>query len=313
MAAVQECLKEVRLGRIRQQETYTIELKRYHDAFIGKQEHFAHRLKKGRVLAYYQSLLKNSYTKQQSPKPSTLRKEAMLLFVSHQIEVTERAMEHLRSATTRMSQYMQCEMAVMRDEHDDLEAAFRVQQSVHNKERARLEAPLKHKMRVQQMVLSHLQSLIQMRQEIRRHSLHYFEKGVVCGDDNVEYDYDTMHHTSDRPSFERHDLNQSLRLVSATFEESFSQLEESPIPREKESMVSLMKQLLELDGTFPTGPEHDEFLEQSLSNVLCIEHLWEDNENNKNDSNTTTIAPVNANRSIMGFGRRPRKARAVAA
>jgi hypothetical protein len=92
----------------------------------------------------------------------------------------------------------------------------------------------------------HLHSLIQMQKEIRGHSLHYLEKGIVCEDNDTDHQ---EQRSRKRSSFDHIDLNQSLSLVSAIFEESFSRLEDSPIPREKESMASIS------GNTFPRGED----------------------------------------------------------
>jgi hypothetical protein len=300
MLSVREMLKEVRLGRKRQPQASALELKSHKQKLEAAQHRFQHRLKKGQVLAFYQAFLKNSFSGQSSirsmPSPSTLRKQAMLLFVSHQREIHERAMTQVKRQTNQLMKYMQCEIAVLKEEQADLEADFFEQNQLHRSEIDRLEDPLKYVTRVQQMVILHLQSLLQMQNEIRRHSLHYLEKGIVGDEDGAEYDHTETaaleSRSRKRSSFENHDLNQSLSLVSATFEESFSKLEASsngsPIPREKESMASITKHLLELDGTFPTEPEHEEYLEQSFSNILSIEHLWETNLPTKDLSTTTT-------------------------
>mmetsp|Transcript_18885 Transcript_18885/g.31224 ORF Transcript_18885/g.31224 Transcript_18885/m.31224 type:complete len:363 (-) Transcript_18885:93-1181(-) len=310
LAAVKECLAEVRMGRMRQTDAYGMELHGYQIKLTAVQQRFAHRLSKGQVLIFYQAFLKQTYGKNGSrnmPSPSTLRKQAMLLFVSHQIELHERAMRQLRTQTQRLVNYMQCELTVLQSEQVDLHTDYRTQKRIHQTDWDRIETPLQQQTYVQQMVLSHIQSLLQMRKEIRRHSLHYYEKGIV-GDDDHDHDQSLnlhQHHNyypsskQHESSFERHDLNQSLSLVSATFEESFSILEQaesssSPLgPKKETSMASLMKQLLELDGTFPTGPEQDEMLEQSLTNMLSIDHLWDSSSSSRD--NTSLLRTTNNN------------------
>ena len=246
IAAVKECLVESRLACVRQAEDFSINLEQQQHRLEILCRTFSYRLSKGKDLKYYQRLMKVCYNAKTMPDPTTLRKQGMLLFVSHNIEIYELAMECLENQTEKLRQYMLAEVSVMEFEQNKVMAGFREKKEIHQNFYDLAEAPLKYRVRVQENVMEHIRSLIQMQQVIRSHSF------LLQNQDSFT-------------SYETHDLKQSLSVVSATFTDSFSKL--SMKGDQPESLVSLMKQLLVLDGTFPTNPENDEFLENSFSST----------------------------------------------
>ena len=153
----------------------------------------------------------------------------------------------------------------------------------------RIEAPLRHAVRVQENAKNHIVSLLHLQQEIRSHSQssqqhhHILFRGNTSAaaaaggascydfDDGDEYqDFDLSPH-SFNSSFATLDLHQSLSLVSSTFVDSFNKLEDSAT--EPTNLATLMKQLLALDGTFPTGPENDDLVESSCSDWSRLEQV----------------------------------------
>ncbi|KAI2507546.1 hypothetical protein MHU86_6839 [Fragilaria crotonensis] len=265
IASAKESLEEMRLNHRCEQESSQASLEQSRNKLQILQETFHRRLHKSNTcdLSYYCSVMRQVHTWKSLPDSITLRKQATMLSASHRIEVLRKAMELLQKQTDSLAQYMRCEIAVMEWEHDDIKADFMEHKRLERVAWERIEAPLRHRVRVQENAMNHILSLLELQQEIRSHSLSSSQHFSLEGESSTK---------SFSNSFATHDLHQSLSVVSSTFVDSFSKLPEGN-GEEPMNMVELMKQLLILDGTFPTEPDDDDLLENSCRDWTRLEQL----------------------------------------
>lgn len=264
IAAVREKLEASREGRRVQRQAYHAEMKSFYFKLKRLRDDFWARIEKGNDLGLYQRVMKEKYDHVRDlPGPTTLRKQVLLIFVSHQIELFERSIAFVSNFREEMRLYMLCEMAVLDDEVFELKKDFMVLKKEQLQEQHRVEAPFKRRLKVQHMAMARIQSLIKMKEEIRSHS--FILNSRPSGGSGAS--------TS---SFEKHDLMKSLSLVSSNFKDSFKKLEAHASPTtERENLAIQLTQLLEIDGTFPgILPEDDEFFQHSMTEMIAIESQW---------------------------------------
>lgn len=241
-------LLEIRHERASQREALAISLEQCRNKEQWLHRCFRERLERKTELSHYFFAIKQVHFSDPHctlPDSTSLRKQGLLTYYSHQIEVMRKAQQECIAQTEKLIQYMRCEIAVVEQEKEDIRNDFIQQKQAQKNGWNRIEAPLKHHVRVQENVINHIQSLLLLQQDIRSHSM-------MVQDD---------HYSSS--SFGTLDFNESLSTVSATFVDSFRKLPDTMVT-EPEKLVELLKQLLLIDGTFQTQPENEEFLEKSF-------------------------------------------------
>jgi hypothetical protein len=105
------------------------------------------------------------------PDSTSLRKQGLLTYCSHQIEVMRKVQQECIAQTDKLIQYMRCEIAVVEQEKEDIRNDFMQQKQAQKNEWNCIEAPLKHQVRVQENAINHIQSLLLLQQDIRSHSM----------------------------------------------------------------------------------------------------------------------------------------------
>ena len=259
ISATKDRLREIRQERASQRESFAASREQGRGSLTPNKlkelrRCFRERLERNTELSHYFFAIKQVHYSDQNctlPDSASLRKQGLLTYCSHQIEVIRKAQELCQLQTEKMAQYMRCEIAVLEQEQEDLRLDFMQQKQAQRKEWNRIEGPLKHTVRVQENAINHIQSLLLLQQDIRSHSM-------LLKDDPYSNN-----------SFGTLDLNQSLSTVSPTFTDSFSKLPDTA-GTQPEKLVELLKQLLLLDGTFPTQPENEEFLDNSFSQLSFV-------------------------------------------
>ena len=274
IAIAKESLKEVRSAKVRQEQLTEANLDQLRNKLEVLRECFHKRLQRKNDLSIYNVIMRQVHTFKSQPDSITFRKQVTMLRISHQMEVLRKAMDELNYQTNSLTAYMKCEITVLQEELDDILSDFVKQKQLKLVDWIAIEDPLKHKCCVQENAMHYLQSLLKLQQEIQHPSPCIQRQRILF---NSTLDNDSIS-SSQNSSIATLDLNQSLSLVSSTFMDSFHKLpkwqKETRDQRQNStSLTDIMKQLLILDGTFPTEPEDDDLLENSSRDWGRLEEL----------------------------------------
>jgi hypothetical protein len=249
---VRSKLNQIRVTRQQQRE----EMKHYIDQATlvldnGRNTFHKYRLGKSKELSHYFSIMKTTQSSQSLPNSRTLRIQSTLLYCYHQIHVMQKAMELIEHQKNVMIRYMQCEMVVLEDEMDEVGMKFQDEKNRYRQHWDLVEHPRLHQLRIQENAMGHIRSLLVLQAKRRYHhsSAGPTSKVPKIGMLPVP---DLKESCLSHLALQRLDWIQRLPTHDSNSE---------PI-----CMIQLLKDLLEIDGTFfPPHTDIDKFLDDSMN------------------------------------------------
>jgi hypothetical protein len=247
-------LNQVRVKRQQQKEEIKYCIDEASSLLDIARRTYSDRLQKSKDLSHYFSIMKAAHSCHSLPNSRTLRMQSILLFCVHQIDVLQKAIEMMEHQTNSLVQYMQCEIVVLEEEIEEVGRRYQDQKKIQCQNWDIVERPLLRQIRIQDNAIGHIRSLLVLKRRLRYPSS-ISSLSLKSVSNCSERAPDLKENRLPGSTLQRLNWIQSLPTHDSNSE---------PI-----SMMQLLKELLEIDGTFfPIQTEVDKYLEHDIKGNL---------------------------------------------